>query len=354
MTPGAHHFTKPRPNEAATFRARGVATPFTAPMLASARVRAADRGGIELVLPNPSGSAGVFITNWSGAAALRSATLHDTLLHHRIARFGAPDPRLVREAALAIAEEGYAGPAAAEAARNRRDNDAAERQRIRDAMLLRCGAAQSAQPADQVLARALGVSTGMAGAALLVCCDAVAPLGLGIEEQDARLPRMIAQLDSTAREIAAWLTLDPAHDGDGIGTMVVETLRAAAAMCQAFVDGVRAWFGDPLSLMRKAMADPQALRDQADRALWLVDGWERPGLIWLAADSTAMRRLALLEIAQDLPNLPTEALSWTDPPVSPPPADLAYRVSYGGNARLSSAAALTLIRRNETLRALSL
>lgn len=354
MIPGAHPSFQSRPNEAATFRARGVATPFTAPMLASARVRSADRGGIELVLPNPSGGAGVFITNWSGAATLRSATLHDTLLHHRIARFGAPDPRLVREAALAIAEEGFAGPAAAEAARNRRDKDAAERQRIRDAMLLRCGAARSAQPVDQVLARTLGVSAGTVGTALQVCCDAVAPLGLGIEEQDARVPRMIAQLDSAAQEIAAWLALDPAHDGDGIGAMMVETLRAAASMCHAFVDGVRAWFGEPLSLMRKAMADPQALRDQADRAMWLVDGWERPALLWLAAETTAMRRLALLEIAQDLPNLPTEALGWTDPTVTPPPADLACRVSYGGNARLSAAAALTLIRRNETLRALSL
>ncbi len=323
-------------------------------MLAAARVRPADRGGIELVLPNPSGGAGVFITNWSGAAALRNATMHDTLLHHRIARFGAPDPRSVREAALAIAEEGYAGPAAAEAARNRRDNDAAERQSIRDAILTRCGVPRTAQPVEQALARTLGVPAGTAGAALRFCCDAVAPLGLGAHETDARVPRMIAQLETTARAIAAWVALDPAHDGDGIGAMMIETLRAAATMCQTFVDGMRAWFGDPLTLLRKAMTDAQALRDQADRALWLVDGWERPSLIWLAADSTAMRRLAMLEIAQGLPNLPAEALDWADPPVIPPPADLACRVSYGGTARLSGAAALTLIRRNETLRALSL
>ncbi len=337
--------------EAATFRARGVAVPFTAPMLASARVRTADRGGVELILPNPSGGPGVFITDWSGAASLRGATMHDTLLFHRIVRLGAPDPRLVREAALSVAEEGYAGPAAADAARMRRNSDKTERLRIRDLLLSRFG---QAQPAEAALARALGVTATAAAAALRICCDATAPLGLTSNDQEVRLTRTIARLDAAARDIADWIARDTAHDADGIGAPMAEMLRAAAEMGRRFLNGLHRWFGEPLALLRRTVANPQSLREQADRALWLMDGWERPSLIWQAADSTAMRRLALLEIAQGLPGLPTEALTWTDPPVSPPPADLACRVSFGGSARLTAAASLTLTRRNETLRALSL
>jgi len=337
--------------EATTFRARGVTVPFTAPMLASARVRTADRGGVELILPNPSGGPGVFITDWPGATSLRAATLHDTLLFRRIARLGAPDPRLVREAALSVAEESYAGPAAVNAAHIRRDSDKAERLRVREFLVGRFG---QGQPAEAAMAQTLGITIAAAVTALRIGCDSFAPIGLGPGDQSARLPRTIARLDAAADEIADWIARDPVHDADGIGAPTSQMLRAAAEMGRRFLQGLRRWCGEPLALLRRAVADPQSLRDQADRALWLMDGWERPSLIWEIADSTAMRRLALLEIAQSLPILPTEALSWTDPPVSPPPPDLACRVSLGGNARLTAAASLTLTRRNEALRARSL
>jgi hypothetical protein len=341
--------------EAATFRARGVAVPFTAPMLASARVRTADRGGVELILPNPSGGPGVFITDWPGATSLRTATLHDTLLFRRIARLGAPNPRLVREAALSVAEEGHAGPAAVEAARVRRACDHAERQRLRDLLI---GCFSKGQPDEANVARALGVAIPVAATALRIASDSLAPIGLAPGDPDARLSRTIARLDATADEIADWIARDPApdfiHDTDGVGAPIAAMLRAAAEMGRRYLHGLRRCLGEPPTLLRRAAADPQSVRDQADRALWLMDGWERLSLLWKAAESTAMRRLALLEIAQGLPTLPTEALSWTDPPVSralPPKLTRQARSAGGG---LTGAASLTLTRRNETLRALSL
>ena len=40
---------------------RGASVPFTTPMLSGARVRPADRIGLELLMPNPSGGRGTYI-----------------------------------------------------------------------------------------------------------------------------------------------------------------------------------------------------------------------------------------------------------------------------------------------------
>ena len=48
----------------ATFLERGVAVPFTTPMLAGTRARPSERGGTELLVPNPSGGTGVYILPW--------------------------------------------------------------------------------------------------------------------------------------------------------------------------------------------------------------------------------------------------------------------------------------------------
>lgn len=346
------------PPEVATFRARGVMAPFTGPMLASARVRAADRDGVELVLPNPSGGPSVFITDWSGASTLRSATLHDTVLFRRIVRLGPPNPRLVREAALSVAEEGYAGPVAADSARRCRESDRSEHLRIEGLLSSRftpshVSPTEALEPAERRIARTLGIAESKVTAALRICYETAGPFGIGGDGQ-ARLPRIVARLDETVRDIDDWIAKDSAHDGDGIGMLIVDVLRNASTMVRGFIDGVRRWFGDPLALLRRALTDPASLREQTDRALWLLDGWEKPALIWQTAGSTAMRRLALLEIAHGLPSLPAEVAHWTDPPVVQPAAGLACQVSYGGNARLSAGAAISLVRRNEALRALSL
>ncbi|HVY14563.1 MAG TPA: hypothetical protein VHB27_05010 [Rhodopila sp.] len=327
--------------------------PFTTPMLAAARVRAADRGGVELVLPNPSGGPSVFVTDWAGAAALRGANHHDALLFRRIAQFAPPHPRLVREAALAVAEDGHAGPVAAEAARLRRDSDAAEQRRVLGAVACCVTGIEQPEAPERLIAGTLGLPVAKAAAALRACCEAAGPIGLKDDDM-ARLPRTVVRLEDTARDIGDWIATDAVHDGDGIGALIVPAMQAGAAMLRGFLDAVRRRLGDPDTLLRRALADPRTLRERTERAFWLLDGWERPALVWQAARTTGMRRLALLEIAQDLPVLPAEVAAWTDPPVVLPPADLACHVSYGGNARLSGGAAIALTRRNEALRALSL
>ena len=329
--------------------------PFTAPMLATTRIRPADRGTMEIVLPNPSGGAGVFITDWPHAAKISNATLHDAMLFRRITQRGPPDPRTVRDAALAVAADRLAGPAAALTVQDRIDSDQADRIRVRDVLAQRMSGGQPPSGApEEVIAKALNIGTAHAAIALRECCDAVAPIGLSADDQQSRLPRMIEMLNRTGEALQDWTSSDEAHDGDGIGAAMAIILRGTAQMGRGFVAGLRRWFADPVALLRRGLTDPASLRERADRALWLLDGWERLGLIWQAADTVAHRRLAILEIAHGLPSIPNEAFAWKEPSVSPNARDLSCKVSYGGQAHLSTAASMLLIRRNEAVRALSL
>src|ERR1700679_4215228 len=84
-----------------TFLERGVAVPFTTPMLLGARARPSDRGGIELIVPNPSGARGFYIVPWSGVCRLCRPTVHDPRLYQRIAEREGVTPSSIRVAAQA-------------------------------------------------------------------------------------------------------------------------------------------------------------------------------------------------------------------------------------------------------------
>lgn len=99
-----------------TFLDRGVAVPFTTPLLAGTRARPAERGGTELVVPNPSGGRGVYILPWGDLRALCNPTVHDRRLNERAAALPAIAPSSIRDVARQVAAEGLAGPAARQAA----------------------------------------------------------------------------------------------------------------------------------------------------------------------------------------------------------------------------------------------
>ena len=82
-----------------SFQERGVAVPFTTPRLAGARIRRPERSGTEFIVPNPSGGRGVYVLHWGALRQLCRPTVHDTLLHQRIARLAVIDPAGVRLAA---------------------------------------------------------------------------------------------------------------------------------------------------------------------------------------------------------------------------------------------------------------
>lgn len=94
---------------------RGVAVPFTAPVLFGARLRRSRGHGLEAVVPHPAGREGWFILPWSSAVDALKPTLADRAL---VAALGSdtPSPASLRIAARSMAESGLAGRVARRAA----------------------------------------------------------------------------------------------------------------------------------------------------------------------------------------------------------------------------------------------
>ncbi|MCX8135250.1 MAG: hypothetical protein N3D18_14970 [Roseococcus sp.] len=84
-------------------------------MLFGVRLRAAARGGVEVVISNPAGREGWFVLPWRAAEERFQPSLHDRAL---IAALGEepPTPARLRETARKVAAQGLAGRAARRAA----------------------------------------------------------------------------------------------------------------------------------------------------------------------------------------------------------------------------------------------
>jgi hypothetical protein len=228
----------------ATFHTRGVAAPFTASMLAGVRVRAARTHGIELVLPNPSGQPGVYVLDQAGVREMCNPTVHDTLLLRRLGDLGAIDPAGVRDAALQVALEGYAGREAMAAAEAALEADRRERAQAQYWLLTRL--IQRAAPTDpgtavttgrdadlerrasailRRIAPSLGRPAVDLAAGLIALGDALGPLGTATHDTQARLPRLIIRLEDTRAELSRWLAADVDDAIGGLGQAVAAAME---------------------------------------------------------------------------------------------------------------------------------
>jgi hypothetical protein len=359
-------------NRPATFRSRGVAAPFTTPMLAGVRVRESDHSGVELIVPNPSGGRGIYILDWSGVQALCVPTMHDTILFRRFSRLSTIDPPVIRQAALAVAAEGYAGRAAISAAAAAVASDRTERllahprllsrlveqfaPRAPNSMALTARRPELDRRTRTILHR-LALSLGRP-AACLACdlaavADAFAPLGIARDDRHGRIPRMIARLDETSIALCVWLDTDIDNDIGGLGRAVAETMRTAARSSKAVLDVTQAALSDPVALLTRWARDAADVRSFASRCDWLLDGWERVCLLWVIAASDASRRAALLEMASLVPVLPQAVEEWSDVVIPWEAMNETCRVTNHQDTWRGGSAAAGWIERNEQLRAMS-
>ena len=357
-------------HEPPTFKVRGLVAPFTTPILSSARVRRSERIGIELITPNLAGGKGVYVLQWSGVRALSTPTVHDTLLFQRLGCLTDLAPRWVREATLAAALQGHAGRAALNAARKIVTTDHAQRVQA-DSLLLKSLVGQ-AEPNSlmnatmrtpdfdrhvstvlQRLAPSLRRPVPQLATALAAISGAFAPIGIAQHDTTARVPRLIERLETTCSALSGWAKTDADQELGGLAMAVAASISTAAKWCRAIVASSRALFEDPLALLKRHLADPDGVMALAERADWLLDGWERVCLLWQVPCSVTTRNAALLEMTQCLPILPREAFNWSNPAVPLQAPDQSCRVvSTDGRWRTGSAA-FVMIERNEKLRAMS-
>lgn len=326
------HLPAVQPYHPATFLERGVAIPFTTPLLAGTRARPTDKGRLELVIPNPSGGRGVYIMAWASITTLCPPTLHDRQLSERISSLKHVTPATIRRIARDVAAEGLAGEDAVDAAQTADRNDKGDRLTANYLLLVRLirqvnGALVGQEPiaamgpvelerrAQQTvttIAPRLKRSTNWVASALENIADAMAGVGIDVTSTTSRLSRLVELIRRCSAEITAWSGTQPSDDQAAYVEMICAVADFSLALADAALAKARALTDDVVALLRSWAVEPQHTLQLAGRAEWLLDGWDPICMLWRLARDDAARRAALVEMAQLVPILPREVRDWSD------------------------------------------
>lgn len=355
-----------------TFLERGVAMPFTTPLLAGTRARPAQRGGIEFVVPNPSGGRGVYILPWSGVRELCKPTVHDTRLQQKIGTLRGVTPGLIREAAREVAAEGLAGREALAAADTTAESD--RQDRMITNFLLLMAMVEQVQPESmttdapdraklhELEARAkqtiteLAPHVGWPAEAIASGLEELAGIfmgiGVGAFADQARIPRTLEQLCALRTETAAW-GQENGDDSGSLASMSTVAANLTITCARATLSDARNMTGDIAGLLREFGQTPDVISARVARSDWLLDGWEQICLLWHSATDGAERRAVLDEIAALIPVLPKEASEWVNTPLDSDSQSRFHKTVMLNEDWRTGITVFDRVGRNERLRAMS-
>jgi hypothetical protein len=354
-----------------TFLERGVAVPFTTPMLSGARARPGERGGPELIVPSPSGSRGVYVLAWSSVRELCHPTVHDSRLNQKVAAMGTVTPSAIRAAARDVAAEGLAGRAAASAAGSARETEQQEvlvaNFRLLLALVEQVEPDEAVQAADEATDSALEarakralarIAPRLGGSAehLATSLENMAPLfagtGLGVGGDAGRAGRALDVVRRVRNETLAW-SQQASDESAEQAAMVANVADLTIGCTESTLADAHAQIRDMTGLLQRWLTEEAKIRQFAARPEWLLDGWEQVCLLWLTAQSDTARRAVLPEMTLMVPVIPREAGDWVERPIEMDSATRFRRtVSLNEDWRTGSAV-FGLVARNEQIRALA-
>ena len=357
-----------------TFLERGVAMPFTTPLLAGARVRPGKREGLEVILPNPAGGRGVYILPWAGVRELCRPTVHDARLQQLVSDMKSLTPRLIRGIARQVATEGLAGREAQDAAALVSDTDQQD-QMIANFQLLMAlveqvapdfetgNAADTATDRSRLaeledrakktiadIAPRIGWAAETVAAGLEELGGIFMGIGMGVTIEQARIPRLLKALTAVQAETAIWA--EKHDDESGLNAGMVAAVAGVTVKCAhvSLAEARTMAQGIP-ALLREWGRGAGRIGTMVGRSDWLMDGWEQICVIWRAVQDTQGCCHALDEMAMLVPVLPREAAEWYSAAIETDPAARFRRsVSLNQDWR-TGAAVFDQIARNEQRRA---
>ena len=315
-----------------TFLERGVAVPFTTPVLSGARARPGERTPLELIVPNPSGGRGVYILPWDGITALCSPSLHDRRLSTVVSGLRGVTPAAIRAAAREVAAQGFAGREAAQAAAAAGAADHQADLVTNFELLLELvrqveprgenpippekdQPTHIEQRARRAVAR-IAPRLGRTPEVIATCLEQLGALysGVGVHRM-ARLPALVANLGTLRNDMAGHAAANPPDDPASGETLADATLIASVvdltiSCARGTLADVHALTSDIIALLRRWLAEPDDLSALLARPEWLLDGWDQIWALWQSADAHLGRGPTLVEIAGLVPVVPREVGDW--------------------------------------------
>ena len=312
-----------------TFLERGVLVPFTTPMLSGTRARPGERQGMELIIPNPSGGGGAYILAWESVRELCRPTVHDTKLQERVAALPSISPSSIRQAARAIAAEGFAGREAAAAAEQAAKTDKQDHVLVN--FLLVMALVQQIEPAkgegvppardkldemEDRAKRAIGAVAPRIGRSPDAIAERLEQLAVvfegiavGVYSAQSRLARSTEALERLHADMQGWSREHLDESGELAGRVASVAGLTLDWSRRTFTEAV-ALTENVAHLLRRWESEPETIGRLAARPDWLLDGWDQIRLLWAEAKTPEEQRAALCELIPLIPVIPREASEW--------------------------------------------
>lgn len=332
----------PQPDSAkllrpATFVERGVAVPFTTPVMNHARIRPSRDGNGELLVPNPSGARGLYVLALADANRAFSLTVHDRLLLDELGRVPALTPQEIRIAARRVAMMGTAGREAARAAVEAGERDQTERLLINvlllDRLFRQTGfadfdwrriALQKRDIRERLRGEVgrIGPQLGMRADEILDMLEEIsvhaASVGLPGIGFESRAQKALALLERLEAELRAWAELETGMHRE-TAALVLDCAAFTLQHGRTAIAKAHAILGDVLSLLRTWRGATESIAEKLALADWLLDGWQQIAGLWEASrhEERPARRMTLAEMAGMLPVLPKDAVKHLDEAAAP-------------------------------------
>lgn len=357
----------------ATFLERGVAVPFTTPLLASARVRPSRRGRAEFIVANPAGGAGYYVMAWQGLMNLTKVTVHDRLLYDEIGKQMMLTPSSMRDAARAVALGGAAGRPAAKAAQaadqRERDDRLIVNYLLLVTLLRQAGLKdldwRNFDPNDPNLRARMRANIEKASPSLGVKAETilewiedlsgiVAPVGLPSKEYQSRQQLALEGVQRFQRSLLSFANSD-ASEAAQAALFIQNVAKLTVDLGAIALEACYAELGDLTRLLADWGGNRARLLEIFGRPDWLLDGWGTICGVWVGAESAGRdaQRQAIEDLQRLLPVMPKEVTEWTGVRIEQEAAGAAFqrRWVHANVDWRTGAHVIDRIARNEAIRA---
>ena len=316
----------------ATFAEAGVATPFTTPTIAQARLRPTARGRVEVVARNPSGSDGMYVVPLAALGELFRLSIHDRAMVERLEKAEAISPITIRRVALEVALEGLAGPdaqtAATAALRREQEHGLLTLLLLLEQLLSEAGLPQidwkQIDPGDKGARerlkpyfKSLEPSLKMSSNELVEALDAlsviVAPVGVAEAPFESLARATLADVRALRQSVFVWA--ETQHDDvAAIARLVIDCADLTVNCAEAGMATATRLLQSVQALLEAYAVARDSVAERLGRPIWLLDGWRHLTALWVsvAEQPVEAQRDAMIELGELVPLVPLSADQWLD------------------------------------------